>query len=440
MIFAEHFTYKKLLRYAISPIIMMIFTSIYSVIDGLFVSNFVGKEAFAAVNFILPYLMLFSSVGFMFGTGGSALIAKTLGEKRAQKANEIFSSLVLVSALTGAVFAFIGFLLLRPVAVWQGASGELLENSLLYGKIYLFGIPACVIQFEFQNLFATAGKTKLGLFSTVTSGVSNILLDALFVGGFSWGLVGAAAATILSELIGALFPLFYFCRPNSSSLRFVKCRPDTKAILKICANGSSEMISNLSIAVVSLLYNVQLLRYAGDNGIAAYGVLMYINFLFTAIFWGYVVGVSPIVSYHYGSENKKELHSLLCKSLVIICVGSVLMFTISELCSAPISRIFVGYDAALLDMTRHGFFLFSFCFLFAGLAIFFSAFFTALNNGLVSALLSSSRVFLFQVPAILILPSFFKLDGIWLSLVCAELLTALLGAVMLLAKRKKYRY
>ena len=440
MIFQEHFTYRKLLRYAVSPVIMMIFTSIYSVVDGLFLSNFVGKEAFAAVNFILPYLMLFSSVGFMFGTGGSALIAKTLGEGNNRKANEILSTLTWTSGIIGVVFSVIGFLFLRPIAVWQGASGELLSGSLLYGQIYLFGVPASIIQYEFQNLFATAGKTKLGLYVTVTSGLCNIVLDAVLVAVFRWGLVGAAAATILSQWIGGILPLIYFGRQNSSALRLVRCKPDFRALLKICANGSSEMINNLSIAVVSLLYNVQLLKYAGDSGIAAYGVLMYINFLFTAIFWGYVVGVSPIISYHYGAENHSELRSLLRKSLVIICSGSLLMFALSELCSVPISRIFVGYDADLFNMTIHGFFLFSFCFLFAGLAIFSSSFFTALNNGLISAVLSFARVFLFQVPTILILPSVLKLDGIWLSLVAAELLTALLGLILIFAKRKKYKY
>lgn len=440
MDFAQHFTYRRLLRYMVPPIIMMIFTSIYGIVDGLFVSNFVGKEAFAAVNFILPYLMLFTSVGFMFGTGGSALIAKKLGEKEDKKANEIFSTLVLFSVLTGIVFAGIGLFFLRPVAVWQGAEGELLENSLLYGRIYLLGVPACVVQYEFQNLFATAGKPRLNLFATVTAGVTNIVLDALFIGVFSWGLVGAAVATIISQWIGGIIPFLYFARPNSSMLRFVKCRPDVRAMIKICANGSSELVNNISMTIVSLLYNMQLLKYAGDNGIAAYGVLMYVNFLFTAVFWGYVVGVSPIISYHYGAENRGELKSLLRKSIVIVCSGSAIMFTLSELLARPIAGIFVGYDPELLQMTLRGFFLFSFCFLFSGLAIFSSSFFTALNNGLISAVISFSRVFVFQIPATLILPLFLGLDGIWLSLVVAELLTFILGASLIVAKRKKYQY
>ena len=425
---------------AVSPIIMMIFTSIYSVVDGLFLSNYAGKEAFAAVNFILPYLMLYTSTGFMFGTGGSALIAKTLGENRKRAANEIFSSLVWVSAVTGIVLALIGLCFLQPVAIMLGAEGDLLENSMLYGRIYLLGTPACLIQFEFQNLYATAGKTKLGLYATVASGMMNILLDALFVGIFSWGLVGAAVATILSQWVGGIIPFLYFGRRNTSLLRLVRCRPDGRAMLKICANGSSEMVNNISISVVSLLYNVQLLKYAGDDGIAAFGIMMYVNFLFTAIFWGYVVGISPIFSYHYGAENHQELHSLFKKSMVILGISSLLMFGISELLAKPIAIVFGGYDADLLKMTIHGFSLFSFSFLFAGLSIFGSSFFTALNNGLISAVLSFSRVVLFQIPAILVLPLIWKLDGIWISVVVAESLTAVLGIAFILKYQKKYRY
>lgn len=440
MDFSEHFTYRKLLRYAISPVIMMIFTSIYSVVDGLFLSNFAGKEAFAAVNFIMPYLMMFSSTGFMFGTGGSALIAKTLGEKKQKDANEIFSSLVWTSAITGVVLAVIGLTFLRPIASWLGAEGTLLENSVLYGRIYLLGMPACLIQFEFQNLYATAGKTKMGLYSTVASGMTNIVLDALFVGLFSWGIVGAAVATIVSQWIGGIIPFAYFGRENTSQLKLTKCRPNGRAMLKICTNGSSEMVNNISISIVSMLYNVQLLKYAGDDGIAAYGIMMYVNFLFTAIFWGYVVGTSPIISYHYGAGNHSELHSLLKKSLVIITSFSLIMFTVSEFLANPISAVFVGYDAKLLDITTHGFFLFSFCFIFSGLSIFGSSFFTALNNGLISAILSFSRVFVFQIPAILLLPLIWELDGVWISVVIAELCTAILGIIFILSYKKKYKY
>ncbi len=440
MDFSQHFTYRRLIRSVLSTIIMMVFTSVYSVVDGLFVSNFVGKEAFAAVNFILPYLMFFNGIGFLFGTGGSALIAKTLGEGRKKKANEIFSSLVLVSVLTGVVFALLGAAFLRPVALWLGAKEELLRNSLLYGRIYLLGVPACVIQYEFQNLFPTAGKGKYSLYAGIASGVMNILLDGLFVAVFSWGLAGAAIATVLSQLLGGIIPIVYFGRPNTSELKLVKCRIDGRAMLKICSNGASEFVNNISMAVVSFVYNVQLLRYAGDDGIAAYGVLMYLNFMFTAIFWGYMIGVIPIISYHYGAENHQEVKSLLKKSLTLILTGSALMFTAAELLKNIISQVFVGYDPELLEMTIRGFSLFSFCFLFAGVAIFSSSFFTALNDGMISALVSFCRVFAFQIPATILLPMIWKLDGIWLSLVAADCLTCILGITLILAKRKKYQY
>lgn len=440
MNFSEHFTYQKLLRYAIPPMIMMIFTSIYGVVDGLFLSNFAGKKAFAAVNFIMPYLMMYTCAGFMFGNGGSALIAKTLGEQRHKAANEIFSSLVWVSALTGIALAWIGSIFLRPVVIMLGATGELLESSVLYGRIYLLGTPACLIQFEFQNLYATSGKTKLGLYATIISGMMNIILDALFVAIFSWGLVGAAAATILSQWVGGIIPLVYFGRKNTSLLQLVPCKLRSRDLLKICSNGSSEMVSNISISIVNLLYNVQLLKYAADDGIAAFGTMMYVNFLFNAIFWGYVTAVSPVFSYHYGAKNQQELHSLLQKSLVIISGFSILMFLISELLAIPIATVFGGYDPELLKITSRGFSLFAFSFLFTGLSIFVSSFFTALNNGFISALLSFSRVFLFQIPAVLLLPLVWKLDGIWISVAIAELLTVLFGAVCIVKYQKKYQY
>ena len=434
----QHYTYGKLLRCTFPSMVMMVFTSIYGVVDGLFLSNFAGKTAFAAVNFILPFLMVLGGIGFMFGSGGSALVAKTLGEGREDKANQIFSCLMGTSLLTGALLAAAGYLLLRPVAVWLGAEGQLLEDSLIYGRIYLLGVPISVIQNEFENLYVTAGKPKLGLFSTVAAGLTNIILDAVFVGAFSWGLRGAAAATVLSQCIGGLFPLIYFSRKNSSLLRITPSRFDGKSMLKICTNGSSELLNNISMSIVSMVYNAQLLKYAGNDGLSSYGVLMYVNFLFISIFIGYTVGVSPIVSFHYGADNKKEIRSLLKKSYVLIGIASVLMFAISELMANPVARLFVGYDQGLLEMTLRGFFLYSFCFLFAGFAIFGSSFFTALNNGLISAVISFLRTVVFEISFVLIFPLFWELDGIWLSVVAAELLAALIGVFFVIPKRKTY--
>ena len=440
MKFSEHFTYRKILRYSVAPVVMMLFTSLYSVTDGLFLSNFAGKEAFAAVSFIIPYLMMFNSTGFMFGTGGSALIAKKLGEKKDREANEIFTTLICISVLTGILFTIVGIALLRPVALMQGAQGELLENSIIYGQIYLLGAPACIVQFEFEALYSTSGKSKRGLYSTVISGGTNIVLDAVFLGIFSWGITGAAVATVISQWIGGLIPFFYYGRKNNSLLRIVKCKPRLKDMIKVCTNGSSEMVNNISISIVSLLFNIQLLAYAGDDGIAAFGIMMYLNFMFTAVFWGYVSGISPVISYQYGAENHEELKSLLRKSLVLIGGCSILMFIISETLAKPISFIFVRYDADLLAMTIHGFYVFSFIFLFEGFAVFCSSFFTALNNGLISAFLSFSRVFLFQVPAILLFPVIWGLDGIWISVVIAELMTVILGFFFIVKCRKRYRY
>lgn len=436
----EHFTYKRLFKYVFPSIVMMVFTSIYGVVDGLFLSNFAGKTAFAAVNFILPFLMVFGGMGFMFGTGGSAYIAKTLGEGDQTKANQTFSSLMIVSLLTGIVLSIIGYISIRPVAMALGAEGQLLEDSIIYGNIYLLGVPASVIQYEFQNLYVTAGKPKLGLYSTVASGVTNIVLDAVFVAGFSWGILGAAFATILSQWLSAIFPIIYFSRKNSSLLKFVKAKFDWNALRKICSNGFSELLNNISMTIVSLIYNAQLLRYAGTDGIAAYGVLMYINFLFMSIFIGYAVGVSPCISFHYGAQNYREIKSLLIKSYIILGVCSLLMFTSSEIMAKPISRLFVGYDKGLFDMTLRGFFLFSFGYLFSGFALFGSSFFTALNNGPISAFISFMRTIVFEIALVFLLPVFWNIDGIWLSVVIAELLAALLGIFFVIIKRHTYHY
>lgn len=437
---SDHFDYKRLLRYTFPSVIMLVFTSIYGVVDGFFVSNFAGKAPFAAVNFIMPLLMILGCVGFMFGTGGSALIAKTLGEGKTQKANELFTLIVRVSALCGLALAAAGFALLRPLASLMGAEGQLLEDSILYGRIILPALPFFILQYEFQCLFATAGKPKLGLGITVAAGVTNMVLDALFVAVFSWGLIGAAAATALSQLVGGVIPLIYFGRENNSLLRFVKCKYDGSALLKTCTNGASELMSNISMSIVSMLYNLQLMKYAGADGIAAYGVLMYVSMIFQAIFIGYAVGAAPVIGYHYGAQNHGELKSLLKQSIVLIGIFSVTMFAAGEGLGRPLSLLFVGYDAGLLDMTVHAFAIFSFSFLFSGITILGSSFFTALNDGLTSAMIAFLRTLVFQIAAVCILPLFWGLDGIWFSIILAEVLAVLVTVLFLFGKRKKYRY
>ena len=437
---SDSFDYKKLLRFTFPSIIMMVFTSIYGVVDGFFVSNFVGKTPFAAVNFIMPFLMILGTVGFMFGTGGSALIAITMGAGDKERAKRLFSLFIYVSAICGILIGALGIVVIRPVAAWLGAEGELLDNCVVYGRIILAVLPALILQYEFQSFFITAEKPKLGLAVTVAAGVANMVLDALFVGVLRWGLVGAAAATAISQSVGGIIPLIYFGRPNTSLLRLTRTKFDGRALLKACANGSSELMSNISMSVVGMLYNIQLMKYAGEDGVATYGVLMYVNMIFLAAFIGYSVGVAPVIGYHYGAGNHGELKGLLKKSLVLIGIFSVGMVVLAEGLARPLALIFVGYDPELLDMTLRGFLVYSFSFLFAGLAIYGSSFFTALGNGLVSALISFLRTMVFQVAAVLIFPLIWGLDGIWFSIVAAELVAALVTVAFLAGKRKKYYY
>lgn len=437
---SDHFTYKKLFRFTLPSIVMMIFTSIYGVVDGFFVSNFVGKTPFAAVNFIMPFLMILGAVGFMFGTGGSALIAKTMGEGEPEKAKRLFSLFVYVSAVCGGIIAILGIVFLRPIAIRLGAVGQMLEDAVVYGRIILMALPAYMLQFEFQSFFVTAEKPQLGLIVTIASGVTNMVLDALLVAVFPLGLSGAAIATALSQCVGGIVPILYFSRPNSSLLKLTKTRFDGKALLKACTNGSSELMSNISMSLVSMLYNVQLMKYAGEDGVAAYGVLMYVNMIFLAAFIGYSVGTAPVIGYHFGAQNHGELKSLLKKSLYIIGFFSVAMLIAAEALARPLAMIFVGYDPDLLAMTRHGFVIFSFSFLFAGISIYGSSFFTALNDGLTSALISFLRTMVFQIAAVLLFPLLWGVDGIWLSIVAAELTSAFTTVLFLLGKRKKYRY
>lgn len=437
---SEHFTYRKLLRFTLPSIVMLVFSSIYGVVDGFFVSNFVGKTAFTAVNFIIPFLMILGAVGFMFGTGGGALIAKTMGEGDDRRANELFSLIVYSSILCGVVLSGVGFLLLRPLAVALGAEGTMLQDCITYGTVLLFAIPAYVLQYEFQCLCVTAEKPNLGLAVTVASGVTNMVLDALFVAVLPFGLPGAAAATAISQCVGGLLPLLYFIRNKDGRLHLGRTHWDARALLKTCTNGSSELMSNISMSLVSMLYNAQLLHYAGEDGIAAYGVLMYVSMIFQAMFIGYSVGTAPVVSYHYGAGARGELHSLLRKSAVIIAGFAVAMFVGARLLSGPLSRLFVGYDAALLAMTRHAFSIFSFGFLFSGFAIYGSSFFTALNDGLVSAAISFLRTLVFQVLCVLIFPLFWQVDGIWVSLVAAEAMAVCVTVVFLRVKQRVYQY
>ena len=437
---SDHFNCRRLLRFTLPSVLMMIFTSVYIIVDGFFVSNFVGKTPFAAVNFIMPFLIMLGALGFMFGTGGSALIAITLGEGDKARAQRLFSLFVYVTAACGVALAVLGIALLRPIAAWLGAEGDLLEQCVLYGRIILIALPAYMLQYEFQSFFVAAEKPQLGLAFTVASGLTNIVLDMLFVGVWRGGLAGAAAASVISQAVGGLGPVVYFARPNSSLMRLTSARLDMRALGKACVNGSSELMSNVSASIVGMLYNAQLMRFAGEDGVAAYGVLMYVNMIFMAAFIGYSVGAAPIVGYHYGAGNQQELKSLLRKSLGIIILCSLAMCALAEGTGGFLAALFVGYDPELLALTRRGFLIYSFSFLFAGIPIYGSSFFTALNNGGVSAFIAFLRTCLFQVAAVLILPVFWGIDGVWLSIVAAELLAMAVTVLCLVKYRARYQY
>lgn len=437
---SEHFNYTKLMRFTLPTITMMIVTSLYSVVDGIFVSNVLGSEAFAAVNLIFPFPMMLSAVGFMIGTGGSALVSMTLGEGKKQKANEYFSMLVAFVSVTGVLLTILGIAFIRPISMLLGAEGELLDGCVIYGSSLMLGLAPFMLQNCFQSFLVTAERPKLGLGISIAAGLTNMALDFLFIYVFPWGLVGAAAATVLSQVVGGVIPLIYFWRKNTSLLQLVCFHFEWKPILKSCANGSSEMLTNLSTSLLNMLYNLQLMRLVGENGVSAYGVIMYVSFIFTGTYLGYAIGAAPIVGYHYGAGNKKELKSLLRKSLLLITAVSVGLTALSEILSGGLAGIFVSYDRELMEITKIAIQIYSLSYLISGFNIFGSSFFTALNDGPVSALISFVRTLLFQIIMILVLPALFGLNGVWFAVVAAEALALLVTIICFFAKRKKYQY
>lgn len=437
---SEHFSYKKLLRFVLPSIVMMIFTSIYSVVDGVFVSNFVGKTAFAAVNLIMPVTMGIGVIGFMLGTGGSAIVSKTLGEGDKQKANQYFTMIAAATVMGGFILTVIGLIYIRPIAIAIGATENMLEDCVLYGRIIISAEIAFMLQNLFQSFFVTAEKPQIGLGITVLAGLTNIIFDTLFVAVFKWGVAGAAFATAVSQVVGGIVPVFYFMRKNDSLLKFTKTDMSLRILLKACTNGSSELMTNLSSSIVNILYNFQLMKIAGEDGVAAYGVIMYVNFIFLAIYIGYSIGSAPVVGYHYGAANYDELKNLLKKSISIVGVfGFVLTFSAIVL-SSPLSKIFVGYDTELFEMTKHGFRLYALSFLVSGFNVFGSAFFTALNDGVISAAISFLRTLFFQVIVVLILPIILGLNGIWLAVAAAELFTVIITVIFFVKNKKRYHY
>ena len=437
---SDHFTYRKLFRFTLPSIVMMVFTSIYGVVDGYFISNYAGKTAFASVNLVMPFIMILGGMGFMIGTGGTALVSVVLGQKDHERANRYFSMMIYLTVIMGVILSVLGFTFMKSIAALLGATEEMLADCVLYGRIVISFTTAFMLQNVFQSFLIAAEKPKFGLVVTMIAGATNMVLDWLFVGVFGWGVAGAAAATGLSQCAGGLVPLIYFLLPNKSLLRLTRTKLELIPLLKACGNGSSELMSNISSSVVSMIYNFQLLKYIGENGVSAFGVLMYVQFIFVAIFIGYSIGCAPVVSYHYGAGNSPEVKNMLKKSMLLMGTLGVLLSALAFCLAEPLAKIFVGYDAELHALTSHAFRLFSFSFLLAGFNIYCSSFFTALNNGAISAAVSFLRTLVFQTSAVLILPLILGVDGIWLSNAFAEVFAFAISAIFLIAKRKKYHY
>ena len=437
---SEHFTYKKLIKFTLPTIIMMIFTSIYGVVDGIFVSNVVGSNAFASINLIMPAIMIIGTIGFMIGTGGSAIISKTLGESDIKKANKQFSMLIYLEIILGIIFTIIGLIVIEPVAKLLGATQDMMSDCLIYGRILLIGMTAYMLQNSFQSFMVVAEKPTFGLVISIISGITNMVLDFLFMCIFKWGIAGAGLATITSQFVGAIIPMIYFARKNSTMLKFGKTKFELSTILKTCANGSSEMVTNLSMSIVNILFNMQLMKLAGANGVSAYGIIMYVGFIFIGTYMGYSIGTAPIVGYHYGSNNTDELKNLLNKSIKLLGIVAIIMTALAEILAKPLASIFVSYDKELLEMTINAIRLYSLSYIISWFNIYASSFFTALNNGFISALISFLRTLVFQIICILILPVIWKLNGIWLSVVIAEILSIIVSIICFIKNKNKYKY
>lgn len=437
---SDHFTLKRLLKFVFPSIIMMIIISIYGVIDGFFVSNYVGKSAFSSLNLVMPFIMILGGMGFMIGTGGSALVSKTLGQKENEKANKIFSMMIVFTTILGLILSIIGIIFIRPVSYLLGASDEMIDNCVLYGRIVTSFTALFMLQNVFQSFLATAEKPKIGLIVTIAAGTTNAVLDYLFVAVFNFGLAGAAVATGIGQVVGGLIPLIYFILPNDSLLKLVKTKLSIKELLAACANGSSELMSNVSSSIVGMVYNLQLMKYIGEDGVATYGVLMYVQFVFVAIFIGYSIGTAPIVGYNYGATNYDELKNVRKKSIAIMFTTGITLSIIAQLLAGTLAKIFVGYDQNLYVLTVHTFRIFSFAFILTGFNIFSSSFFTALNNGAISALIAFLRTLVFQLGSVLMLPLIISVDGIWFAICVAEVFATAISLFFMITKQKVYHY
>lgn len=437
---SDKFTYAKLFIFALPSVFMMIVSSVYGVVDGLFVSNFVGKIPFAAINLVMPFIMILGGMGFMLGTGGTALVSQALGENDRDKANRYFTMLVIFAVIFGAALTALGLAIIKPVSVLMGATEDMLGDCVLYGRILIGFTVFFMLQNIFQSFLAAAEKPGLGFIVTLSAGIANIALDALFIVGLGWGVAGAAAATVIGQLIGGIVPLIYFAVPNKSLLRLTKTKLQLRPILRALANGSSELLTNVATSVVSVFYNLQLIKYLKENGVSAYGVLMYVQFVFIAIEIGYTIGVAPIIGYNHGAQNNDELKNIFKKSLVVLSVAGIALSALAQALAIPLAKLFVGYDKELTDLTVYAFRLFSFSFVFSGINIFSSGFFTALGNGAVSAIISFLRALVCQIMFVFLLPALFGVNGIWWAMFAAEACAFIVSVSFFITKRKKYNY
>ena len=437
---SDHFDNKRIIRFVLPSIIMMFFTSIYSIVDGFFVSNFAGKTPFAALNLIFPFFMLIGALGFMMGSGGTAVVSRTLGENRKKDASRYFSLVVYFTFFVGVIVALLGFIFLPSVARLLGAEGSMLSECILYGRIVMLTFPAFMLQYVFQTFFVAAEKPRLGLAFIIGAGCLNIALDTLFVAGFQWGLAGAAAATCIGQVFAGFGPVIYFFLPNDSLLGLTKTRFYGKVLLKSVINGSSELMSNVADSLVNILYNWQLLKFAGENGVAAYGAIMYICFISAAVFLGYSIGIAPVVGYHFGAGNKAELRNLFRRSMILTGTAGAIIVILSEVFAGNITSIFVGYDEDLRAMTLNGLMIYSLSYILMGFNIFASGFFTALSDGVTSAIISFMRALIFESAAVIILPMIFGLDGIWSAIIAAESAALTIATFFMIRKRRVFGY
>lgn len=437
---SDHFTYKKLFKAVISPILMMVFTSIYGIVDGFFISRVEGDTAFSAVNIIMPVTMALGAIGFMFGAGGSAIVSKTLGEGNKEKARQIFTAIVIANAIAAIAISAIVLVFVEPIAELLGADESMIDYAVKYGRILLIGEIFFMTQNLFQNFFIVAERSQLGFIVTVCAGVTNMILDALFIAVFRWGVEGAAIATVISQVVGSVIPIIYFSTKNRSLLRFVKPDFNPYYLIQTVTNGSSEFLSNVSASLVSMVYNSQLMKYKGQDGVTAYGIIMYASFIFAAVYIGYAIGTAPIVGYNYGAKNHDELKNIFGKSIKLNVAAGIVMTGLSIVLSKVLCSIFVGYNAELTEFSAHAMRIYSISFIVMGLNIYTSSFFTALGNGLISAIVSAFRTLVCQMVTVFVLPLFMGVDGIWLSILLAELLALALCVFFLIKNKEKYQY